>query len=93
MSKLYTVDEETHAQLEAVLHLAACVADLQRSPEDADEIYNLLADLAERFNINTEPFTEDAAYTDNVTPLRNFTVIHGDGPAVTNSESQTTEET
>lgn len=81
----YTVDELTHAQLEAVLHLAACVADLQRNPEDADEIYDLIADLAERFNINTAQLDPDPQNT-TVTPIRPLTLI-------VNNVSQTTEET
>lgn len=88
----YNVDQETHDLLDTALHLAAAVADLQRNPEDAEDIYNLLATLAERFNINREPFTDEEPFTDCVIPLRNFTVIHGDGPAVTDNESQTTEE-
>lgn len=89
----YTVDEETHGFLDAVLHLAAAVADLQRNEADAEDIYSLLAETAERFGIDNSPFRTEETHTDNVTVLRNFTVIHGDGPAVKDSESQTTEET
>jgi hypothetical protein len=88
----YTLDEETQGFLDAILHLAAAVADIQRNESDAEDIYNLLAETAERFGIDTEPFCETESFTDNVTHLRNFTVIHGDGPAVKDSESQTTEE-
>lgn len=87
----YELDSETLDWLEQALHLAAMVADLQRNSMDADEIYTLLAELAERFGLDTEQYSDTPANT--VTPLRNFTVIHCDGPAVTDSESQTTEET
>jgi len=87
----YELDQETLDWLEQALHLAAMIADLQRNSRDADEIYDLLSNLAERFGLGTDPYSDTPPST--VTPLRNFTVIHGDGPAVTDSESQTTEET
>jgi hypothetical protein len=72
----YTLDEETHGFLDAVLHLAAAVADIQRNESDAEDIYNLLAETAERFGIDSDPFRSEETVTDNVTPLRNFTVIN-----------------
>lgn len=55
----YSVDTETHTWLEQIMHLAAGVADLQTSPEACDDIYNLLAEVSERFGIDSEPFRDD----------------------------------
>lgn len=54
----YEVDTETHTWLEQIMHLAAGVADLQTTPEACDEIYNLLAEVSERFGIDSEPFLD-----------------------------------
>lgn len=85
----YELDAETLDWLEQALHLAAMIADLQRNSTDADEIYDLLSNLAERFGLDTDPYSDTPPNT--VTPLRNFTVIHCDGPAVKDQEGSTEE--
>lgn len=55
----YEVDAETHTWLEQIMHLAAGVADLQTTPEACDDIYNLLAEVSERFGIDSEPFRDE----------------------------------
>lgn len=55
----YSVDMETHQWLEQIMHLAAGVADLQTTPEACDDIYNLLAEVSERFGIDSEPFRDE----------------------------------
>jgi hypothetical protein len=55
----YELDVETHTWLERVFAWASLIADGQLNQNDTDDMYELLAELAERFGMDTDPYANE----------------------------------
>lgn len=75
MKPYYEIDTETANLLEAMLHMCSHIADLQADEQSQDDIYSGLAELAERFGIDPDPWKSEPEPENSVTAFRPFTIV------------------